>query len=115
MPDNNALHIAAKEGDVVQVQAQVSNFDINARGEYYGTALYWSARNGHAEAVKLLLTFNPDVKIPDVSTLKMIYFRLIYITPIALSLFYSYVLHLSIHIVITLTLSHLVVTTFYNP
>ena len=72
MPDDNALHIAAKEGDLVEVQSQVSNFDINAKGEDDGTALYWSARNGHAEVVKLLLTLNVDVNIPNVSTLKMI-------------------------------------------
>ena len=70
MPDNNELHIAAQEGDLVQLQSQVNNFDINAKGEQGGTALYWSARNGHVEAFKLLFTFNPDVNIPDVSTLK---------------------------------------------
>ena len=68
MPNDNALHIAAKNGNLVQVQSQVRNFDINAKGEEGGTALYWSARNGYAEVVKLLLTFNPDVNIPDVST-----------------------------------------------
>ena len=67
MPDNNELHIAAKGGDLVQVQSQVRNFDVNAKGVEDGTALYWSARSGHAEVVKLLLTFNPDVNIPDVS------------------------------------------------
>ena len=72
MPDNNALHIAAKGGDLVQVQSQVSNFDINEKGEEGGTALYWSARNGYAEIVKLLLSFSPDVNIPDVSAVKMI-------------------------------------------
>ena len=71
MPDNNALHIAAKGGDLDQVQSQVHNFDINAKGEEDGTALCWSARNGHAEVVKLLLTFNPDVNILDVSTIKL--------------------------------------------
>ena len=72
MLDNNALHTAAKAGDLAQVQSQVSNFDINARGEYDGTALYWAAREGYADVVKFLLTFNPDVNILDVSTLKMI-------------------------------------------
>ena len=81
MPDNNALHYAAKAGDLPQVQSQVSNFDINAKGEYAGTALYWAARQGRTEVVKLLLTLNADVNIPDVSTLKMIPVHLIYVFP----------------------------------
>ena len=89
MPDNNALHIAAKGGDLGQVQSQVGNFDINAKGEEGGTALYWSAREGHAEIVKLLLTFNPDVNIPDVSALKMKPIHLICISPFPLSLSYT--------------------------
>ena len=68
MPDNNALHIAAKGGDLGQVQSQVGNFDINAKGEDGGTALYLSACNGFADIVELLLSFNPDVTISDVST-----------------------------------------------
>ena len=90
MPNNNALHIAAQDGDLEQVQSQVSNFDINAKGEDGGTALYWSARNGHAEIVKLLLTFNPDVNIPDVSTIQLIAVHFICcISHIPLSLFYA--------------------------
>ena len=73
MSTNNALHTAAKEGDLVTLQSLVmTNFDINTKGEDYGTALYWAARQGHAEVVKLLLSFNPDVNIPDVSTINMI-------------------------------------------
>ena len=68
MPIDNALHIAAKSGDLVQVQSQVGNFDINAKGKDGGTALYWSARKGHTGVLKLLLTFHPDVNIPSVST-----------------------------------------------
>ena len=34
MPDNNALHIAAKAGNVAEVESQVRIFDINATGEY---------------------------------------------------------------------------------
>ena len=89
MPFNNELHYAAKNGNLVQVQSQVRNFDINALGEDGGTALYWSARNGHANVVKLLLTFNPDVNIPNVSTLKMKFIHLIRISPIPLSLSYT--------------------------
>ena len=69
MPDNNALHIAAKEGNLVEVQSQITNFDINARGEEDKTAMVWAAANGHTEVVNLLLTFDADVNIPDVSTL----------------------------------------------
>ena len=87
MPDDNALHIAAKGGDLVEVQSQVANFDINAKGEDGGTALYWSARNGFADVLKLLLTFNPDVNIPDVSTFNMKSDHLINISRIPLSLF----------------------------
>ena len=78
MLDNNALHTAAKAGDLAQVQSQVSNFDINAKGEYDMTALCYAANEGRTEVVKLLLTLNADVNIPDVSTLKMISFHLIY-------------------------------------
>ena len=70
MSDNNALHTAAKEGNLVEVQSQVSNFDINAKGEEAATALYWAAREGYLDVVKLLLTLNADVNIPNVSTLK---------------------------------------------
>ena len=73
MPDNNALHIAVQGGDLVQVQSQVRNFNINAKGGAGGTALFWSARRGFTLIVKLLLTFNPDVNIPDVSTIEIIY------------------------------------------
>ena len=70
MPDNNVLHTAAKKGDLAEVQSQVGSFEINAKGEEDGTALYWAAREGHTDAVKLLLTFNADVNIPDVRKLK---------------------------------------------
>ena len=67
---NNALHIAAKAGNVVEVQAQIGKFDINAKGERERTALCRAAFEGHTEVVKLLLTLNPapDVNLPDVST-----------------------------------------------
>ena len=66
---NNALHTAAKDGNVVVVQSRVGKFDINAKGEYDGTALYLAAREGHTEVVKLLLTHNADVNIPNVRAL----------------------------------------------
>ena len=71
MPDNNALHTASKEGDLVETQSQVSNFDINAMGEYDETALVQAAENGYTDIVKFLLTLKADVNIPSVSTLKM--------------------------------------------
>ena len=69
MPDNNALHDAAKAGNLAEVQAQLSNFDINARGEKGRTALWWAAYEGQTEVVNLLLTVNADVNIPTVSTI----------------------------------------------
>ena len=81
MPDDNALHTAAKVGDLAEVQSQVSNFDINVKGEEDKTALCWAAREGRTEVVKLLLYLNADVNIPDVSTLKMIPVHLIYVFP----------------------------------
>ena len=68
--DDNALHVAAKEGNVAQVRSQVRKFDINSKGAEEGTALYWASREGKAEVVKLFLTLNADVNIPDVSTSK---------------------------------------------
>ena len=107
MPDNNELHIAAVGGDLEQVQFHVRNFDINAKGEDGGTALYWSARNGHAEVVKLLLTFNADVNIPDVSLSKRKSVHLICISPIPYLHVMPLFLHLSAYIIITLSLSPL--------
>ena len=99
MPDNNALHVAAKEGNLVEVQSQITNFDINARGEEEKTALVWAAANGHAEIVKLLLTLNADVNIPDVSTLNTISVHQICLSPIPLIYLYpSYFLHLLVRV-----------------
>ena len=95
MLDNNALHTAAKAGDLAQVQSQVSNFDINAKGEDDETALVKAAQNGYSEVFKLLLTLSADVNIPDVSTLKMIPVHLIYVFPLPSYLCYTI---LSIHL-----------------
>ena len=73
MPANNALHNAAETGNIAELQSQISNFDINAKGSYDRTALYYAVQNGHLDAVKLLLTHNADVSIPDVSILNMIF------------------------------------------
>ena len=88
MPENNALHTAVEGGDLVQVQSQVGNFDINAKGDYEETALHKAAEMGHAEIVKLLLTFNPDVNAANVSTFKMKSVQLICISTIPLSLLF---------------------------
>ena len=103
MPNNNALHSAAKIGNLAEVQSQVSNFDINAKGEKDGTALYWSAREGSADVVKFLLTFNPDVNIPDVRrTLKMISVHLICISPIPRIYFIYISCYTSRHVLLSL-------------
>lgn len=67
MPSDKRLHTAAKAGDLAQVRSQVRNFDINAKGAKDGTPLYWAARNGKTDVVKLLLSLNADANIPDVS------------------------------------------------
>ena len=100
MPDSNALHTAAKAGDLAEVQSQVSNFDVNAKDENDRTALYWAAQEGFADIVKLLLTLNADVNIPDVSTThEMISVHLICIYPSLTSIsyppFHMYCYHLN--------------------
>ena len=67
MSDNNALHTAAEAGNLAEVQAQVKNVDINAKGKYDETALFKAAESGHTDVVKLLLSLNADVNLPDVS------------------------------------------------
>ena len=92
MPSDNALHTAAKDGNVAEVQAQVGKFDINAKGECGFTALNWAAYEGKTEVVKLLLTLNPapDVNLPDVSTPTMMSVHLMDI-----SSFHISILHIS--------------------
>ena len=65
MPNDNALHTAALKGDLIQVQSQVENFNINAKGNDDETALVKAAARGHIEVVRLLLRHNPNVNIPD--------------------------------------------------
>ena len=108
---DNALHTAARRGNLVEVRSQVRNFDINAKGFEDGTALYGAAEKGHADVVKFLLTFNPGVNIPDVSTLKMTSVHyLISISPIPHICFVPFFLHLLACIVIT----HSRRTTYYH-
>jgi VCBS repeat-containing protein len=74
---DNALHTAAKAGNVAEVQSQVGKFDINAKGQWSETALFKAAEKGHTEVVKLLATHNADVNLPDVSYHPMISIHLI--------------------------------------
>ena len=72
---NNELHIACNKGDLIQVQTHVRNFDINAQGKDAETALLIAATEGHIEIVKLLLSFNPDARISNVSIVhSLLYF-----------------------------------------
>ena len=82
MPLNNALHTAAEAGNLAKVQLLVHNFDINAKGQWDQTALFKAAENGKTDVVKFLLTLNPDVNIPSVRMLKMIFAHLTCISPI---------------------------------
>ena len=112
MPDNNALHDAARDGNVAEVQAQVGKFDINAKGVSDQTALWKAAGNGKTEVVKLLLTLNPppDVNLANVSTPTMMSVHLICIFLLPYIYTTSSFLPLSACIVITCSRC----TTFYN-
>ena len=112
MPDNNALHDAAKAGNVAEVRSQVGKFDINAKGDYGFTALNWAANEGKTEVVKLLLTLNPppDVNLANVSTPTMMSVHLICIFLLPYIYTTSSFLPLSACIVITCSRC----TTFYN-
>ena len=68
MPNDNALHTAAERGEIAKVRSQICNFDINAKGQYNETALLKAAQKGYVDVLVLLLTYHPDVNIPDVST-----------------------------------------------
>ena len=89
--ENNAFHIASKAGNLANVQSLVSNFDINTKGAEDGTALYWAARE--VEVVKLLLSLNADVNIPDVSPLEMRFIRLFSTSPILCIVAIPFFLH----------------------
>ena len=62
---DNALHTAAEQGNLELVQIHVQNFDINAKGKNDETALFKAADRVKTDTVKLLLSFNPDVNIPN--------------------------------------------------
>ena len=74
---NNALHEAVMDRNLAAAQVQVSNFDINAKGEDDKTALILAADYRCTDIAQLLLTFNPDVNMQDVCTLSMISIHLI--------------------------------------
>ena len=73
MPADNILHIYASEGkrDLVVGQITTGLIDINAKGADGSTALNYSACIGHTDVVKALLSYDVDVNIPDVSSLKL--------------------------------------------
>ena len=54
---NEALHRAATGGDAAEVRRilAIPGVDVNLKGEWEGTPLYWASRYGHSEVVKLLL------------------------------------------------------------
>ena len=109
---DNALHIAAKAGNVAEVQAQVGKFDINAKGSDGSTALCYAAWKRHTEIVKLLLTLNPppDVNLADVSTPTMMSVHLTCIS----SLIYLYYTLLPTPLGMYCYLAFSRCTTFYN-
>ena len=72
MPVNNALHIASENGELDDVQSQIGQFDIDAKGERGETALLKASNNGYGDVVNELLTHNADVNIANVRTIKMI-------------------------------------------
>ena len=108
---NNALHTAAKDGHLAEVQAQVGKFDINAKGQFDMTALNWAAHDGQTEVVKLLLTLNPapDVNMPNVSIQTVISVFLICIFISHISILYP----LSYPCVV-ITRNRCTTVTFYN-
>ena len=75
--DHNATEIytSANDGDLVRMQSLIdyfgTGFDINAKDEHGKTALCYAAEQGHVDVIRLLLSFNPDVNIPEVSTQKI--------------------------------------------
>ena len=85
---NNALHKAAEAGNLAEVRSQVNSFDINAKGVHGATALVCAADGGKIEIVKLLLSLNADVNIPNVSTLTVLYDYLICIFSFHISIPY---------------------------
>ena len=54
---NAALHRAATGGDAAEVRRilAIPGVDVNLKGEWEGTPLYWASEEGHSEVVKLLL------------------------------------------------------------
>ena len=76
------FHIAVESGNLSQVRAQIGKVNINTKDYDDRTAVFVAAAEGHTEILTLLLTCNPDVNIPTVSTLTMIsdYLRCIFLS-----------------------------------
>ena len=111
---NNALHTAAKAGNVAEMQVQIGKFDINAKGQFDMTALNWAAHDGKTEVVKLLLTHNPapDVNMPNVSIQTVISVHLIRIFHIPY--IYTIPSFLPLPTCVDITCSRCTTFTFYN-
>jgi len=66
---NNALHRAAKSGDLKKVEMLIEEYDadVNSQGQYDNTPLNWAAEKGHTQIVKLLLN-TPGVDVNKKNT-----------------------------------------------
>ena len=61
-----ALANAARSGDAAQVAALLDKgVDVNAKGRYGATALFFAADKGHLEVVKLLVARGAEIDIQD--------------------------------------------------
>jgi outer membrane protein assembly factor BamB len=63
---SEALANAARSGDTAQVAALLDKgVDVNAKGRYGATALFFAADKGHLDVVKLLVARGADINIQD--------------------------------------------------
>jgi hypothetical protein len=63
---SEALANAARSGDAAQVAALLDKgVDVNAKGRYGATALFFAADKGHLDVVRLLVARGADINIQD--------------------------------------------------
>jgi outer membrane protein assembly factor BamB len=63
---SEALANAARSGDAAQVGSLLDKgVDVNAKGRYGATALFFAADKGHLDVVKLLIARGADINIQD--------------------------------------------------